>query len=277
MSAMSTTATQPAPTTGRHDNTMPCVIRSEWTKFWSVPSTPWSLITLVVITWGFSVLLSWATASNLEQLPEEERLAFDSTSTSLGGITFGQLVIAVLGVLIISTEYSTGAIRTSLAAVPQRMRLLFGKALIFAVVALVVGIVTSFGAFYLGQAFLASENLDTTLDAPNVLRAVFGGGLYLAGSGMLGFAVGALMRHTAGAITTAVALLFVLPPLSQLLPGDWGDTVSKYLTSNAGSVITVARQTDPDALGPWEGYAVFTLYWVVILAVAAVLMKRRDA
>ena len=136
---------------------------------------------------------------------------------------------------------------------------------------------TSFGAFYLGQAFLASENLDTTLDAPNVLRAVFGGGLYLAGSGMLGFAVGALVRHTAGAITTAVAMLFVLPPLSQLLPGDWGDTVSKYLTSNAGSTVTVARQTDPDALGPWEGYAVFTLYWVVILAVAAVLMRRRDA
>lgn len=274
---MSTTAIQPVPTRGRHDNTMPCVIRSEWTKFWSVLSTPWSLIILVVVTWGFSVLLSWATAADFEQLPEEERLAFDSTSTSLGGISFGQLVIAVLGVLIISTEYSTGAIKTSLAAVPQRMRLLFGKALIFAVVALVVGIVTSFGAFYLGQAFLASENLDTTLDAPHVLRAVFGGGLYLAGSGMLGFAVGALVRHTAGAITTAVALLFVLPPLSQLLPGDWGDTVSKYFTSNAGSVVTVARQTDPDALGPWEGYAVFTLYWVVILAVAAVLMKRRDA
>jgi ABC-2 type transport system permease protein len=274
---MSPTATQPVPTRGRHADTMPCVIRSEWTKFWSVLSTPWSLIILVVVTWGFSVLLSWATAANFDQLPEEEQLAFDSTSTSLGGISFGQLVIAVLGVLVISTEYSTGAIKTSLAAVPQRMRLLFGKALVFAVVALAVGIVTSFGAFYLGQAFLASENLDTTLDAPNVLRAVFGGGIYLAGSGMLGFAVGALVRHTAGAITTAVAMLFVLPPLSQLLPGDWGDTVSKYLTSNAGSTVTVARQTDPDALGPWEGYAVFTLYWVVILAVAAVLMKARDA
>ena len=274
---MSTTAIEPVPTTGRPANTMPCVIRSEWTKFWSVPSTPWSLITLVVVTWGFSVLLSWATASTFEQLPEAERLAFDSTSTSLGGIAFGQLVIAVLGVLVISSEYSTGAIKTSLAAVPQRMRLLFSKALVLAAVALVVGIVTSFGAFYLGQAFLASESLDTTLDAPNVLRAVFGGGLYLAGSGMLGFAVGTLVRHTAGAITTVVALLFVLPPLSQLLPGDWGNTISQYFTSNAGSVVTVARQTDPDALGPWEGYAVFTLYWVVLLAVAAVLMRRRDA
>ncbi len=274
---MSTTATQPAPASVRHDDSMWHVIRSEWTKFWSVRSTMWSLIILVVVTLGFSALFSWGTAASFDELSAEERATFDSTSTSLGGIFFGQLVIAVLGVLIISTEYSTGAIKTSLAAVPQRMRLLFGKALVFAFVAAVVGFVTSFGAFFLGQLLLASEDLETTLSEPNVLRAVIGGGLYLVGSGLFGFAVGALLRHTAGAITVAVGGLFVLPILTQLLPGEWGDTINKYFLANAGFNVMVARQTDPDALGPWEGYFVFTLYWVVILAVAAVLMKRRDA
>ncbi len=273
---MATTVTQPTPTPTRHDDSLWHVIRSEWTKFWSVRSTMWSLLILVVITVGFSALFSWGVASNIDDFTPEERATLDPTSVATGGIAFGQLVIAVLGVLVISTEYSTGAIKTSLAAVPQRMRLLFGKALVFVVVALIVGTITSFAAFFVGQAFLAAEDLDTHLGEEGVLRAVIGGGLYLAASGMFGFAIGALLRHTAGAITAAVAGLFVLPGLTNLLPGDWGDTVQKYFTTNAGQQVLIVRQSG-DVLSPWAGYAVFTAWWVVILAIAAILMKRRDA
>ncbi len=254
------------------------VIRSEWTKLWSVRSTVWTLVLVVVLTIGLGALFTWGTESTWEQVPAEQRVNFDSANTSLGGLFLAQLAIAVLGVMIISTEYSTGGIRTTFTAVPRRLRVLAAKGLVLAVVALVVGLVTSFVAFYVGQAILGLADLQTSLDQPGVLRAVIGGGLYVMGCGLFGFALGALLRHTAGAITIAVALLLIVPPFLALLPGEWGRTVQKLFTSNAGSQITVADTTSiTDLLQPWTGYLVFTLWWVVILAVAAFLLNRRDA
>lgn len=252
------------------------VLRSEWTKLWSVRSTMWTLIILALLVIGFGVLISWGTETSFQQMPADQRASFDSTGTSLTGIVFGQLAVAVLGAMIITSEYSTGGIRTSLTAVPNRLRLLAAKAIVLAVVAWVVGTVVSFVAFFAGQAFLAKADLDTTLSEPGVLRAVLGGGLYLLGSAMFGFALGALLRHTPAAITLAVALLLIVPPFTQLLPGDWGKAIQKYFTSNAGQQIVFVTQPD-NVLSPWAGYAVFTAYWVVILAVAGVLLQRRDA
>ena len=252
------------------------VLRSEWTKFWSVRSTLWTLLIAIGLSIGLGVLFSWGLSTNLDDLNTEERAGLDPTGVSLGGLGFGQLAIAVLGVLIISSEYSTGGIRATLTAVPQRLKVLFAKAFVLLVVALVVGTLVSFVAFFIGQLFWDRVGLASSLDDPDVLRAVLGGGLYVAGCGLFGYAFGVLLRHTAGAITAAVALLLVIPPLTMLLPGAWGDAVAKNFTSNAGQTITTVMPA-PNTLDPWVGYAVFTLQWMVLLAVGAVLMQRRDA
>ena len=253
------------------------VARAEWTKLWSVPSTPWSLLALVVVTAGIGVLASWGTMQALKQNPTAVP-PFDPVNLTLSGLGLGQLAAAVLGALVISTEYSTGGIRSTLTATPRRLEMLDAKAAVFVAVVLVAGLVTSLLSFFVGQPFLR-EQFRVGLGDPGVLRAVVGGALYLAGSGMFGFAFGALLRHTAGSITVAVAVLLVLPPLSQLLPGTAGKTVAHHFTSNAGQAITFSHAVPRGVvtLGPWEGYAWFTLEWIVVLAVAAALLRHRDA
>lgn len=249
------------------------VMHSEFTKLRSVRSTLWTAIAMFVVTVGLSALISWGVSSTIDDMGRE---SFDATALSLAGITFGQLAIAVLGVMVIATEYSTGGIRTTLTAVPQRLKVLGAKAVVFFLVALVLGTLTSLVSFSIGQLFMAREGLEADLGDPGVLRAVLGGGLYLAGSGMFGFALGTALRNTAGGITVAVAGLVVLPIFTNLLPGDWGDAVSRHFTSNAGQQITTVT-TPEGVLSPWYGYFVFTLWWAVILVLGAVLMRRRDA
>jgi ABC-2 type transport system permease protein len=252
------------------------VLRAEWTKLWSVRSTRWTVLATVLVSWGFTTLFAWGETANWSHVDPQERATIDATANSLAGLYFGQLAIAVLGALIITAEYSTGGIRTTLTAVPQRLKVLLAKGVTFAVVALVVGLITSFGAFFIGQAFFSTVGVEAHLGDPGVTRAVIGGGLYILGCGMLGFAVGSLLRHTAGSITTAIGLLFVLPILTNLLPGDWGKKVQEYFFSNPGGQITTIRQ-DPNQLSPWNGYLVFTIEWLVILVIGAILLERRDA
>jgi ABC-2 type transport system permease protein len=260
------------PSTDRFDH----VLRSEWTKFWSVRSTMWTFVALVVVTVGISALLCLAVAANWDDIDAADRAQIEPVSQSLSGIFLGQMAIIVLGALTISAEYSTGGIRTTLTAVPQRLRLLGAKALVLAVIAFVAGLITMIPSFLLGQAVLstADAGIEVSLGDPGVLRAVIGGALYVAACGLLGFALGALLRHTAGAITAAIGLVFILPIVGNFLPGTWGDNVSKVL--NSGGAIMNARQVEGQ-LDPWTGYAVFSLWWVVLLAAAAVLMQRRDA
>ena len=260
------------PATDRFDH----VLRAEWTKFWSVRSTMWTFIALVVVTIGISALICLAVAANWDQTTPTDRATFDPVSVSLAGIFLGQMAIIVLGALVISSEYSTGGIRTTLTAVPQRLRLLFAKALVLAVMAFAAGVVTVFPSFWLGQRVLATADagIEASLGGPHVLRAVLGSAMYLAACGLLGFALGALLRHTAGAITTAIGIVFVLPIVANFLPGTWGDNVGKVL--NAGSAISNTRHVDGQ-FAPWTGYAVFSLWWIVLLALAGVLIRRRDA
>jgi hypothetical protein len=256
-----------APSTTRFDRLM----RAEAIKMFSLRSTGWTLLALLVITVGISILACWGTM----QAPAEEITDLDAVSLTLAGLGFGQLAVAVLGAMTIASEYSTGGIRSTLTAVPSRLSLLGAKAVVFFVVAFVVGALTCVIAFVVGNLFL-HEQYRSGFGDPHVARALFGGALYVAGSGMYGFALGALIRQTAGAITAAVALLFVLPPLSMLLPGDWGDTVTRHFTSNAGQQV-MATIPPGDNLGVWTGFFWFTLEWVVLLVVAAILMRRRDA
>jgi ABC-2 type transport system permease protein len=252
------------------------VIRSEWLKFRSLRS---SYIALAATFAGMVVLgcvFAAETANRWPLMNAARQARFDPTDIALRGYTFAQLVVGVLGVLVVTGEYGTGMIRASLSAAPTRLPVLWAKAIVFAAVTFVVTTISSFVAFFGGQAFLSSQHIQTTLAAPGVFRAVLGCGLYLTAVGLLGVALGWIIRHTAGAIASVFGLLLVLPALGEALPDDLAAKVDKYLPSNAGQQLVSVRPA-ADMLGPWTGFAVFCGYVVVGIVVAVVLLKRRDA
>ncbi len=253
------------------------VVLSEWTKLRTLRSTVLSLLAAVGFLIGFSILVPEVVVHHWPPTDPRDALTFDPVGVSLVGGFFAQLAVGVLGVLIMSGEYATGMIRATLAAVPKRVPVLWAKALVFGVTSLVLTALAAIVAFFIGQAILSSKHIETTFGAPHVARAVLGSALYLAGVGLLGLGLGALLRNTAGAISTLFALLFVVPVVVHFLPASWNDAIAKYLPSNAGQVITNTRHLDPNTLGPWTGLGVFFLYALVALLLAAVALVRRDA
>ena len=258
------------------------VLRSEFTKIRSVRSTYWSLIVLVVITVGISALFSFGHAQSFSQMSPfaqvHQRAQFISqaTETSLFGLILGQLVIAVLGALTITSEYSTGMIAASLSVMPRRGVLFTAKAVVFGAIALVTGLVTSFASYFVGQAILSTQHINSTIGQPGVLRAVIGGGLFLAVCGLLSFGLGAILRHTAGAITAAIGLLFVLFILSGFLPTNWAVHIDKWIPFNAGGAIW-ENVSGTSMFSPWTGFAVMCGYAAIALAAGLILFRRRDA
>jgi ABC-type transport system involved in multi-copper enzyme maturation permease subunit len=251
-------------------------LRSEFTNIRSVRSTYWTLLALIVVTVGIGALACVAAASR----PGDVRGPFfDPTQHSLVGLILGQLIIVVLGALTVTSEYSTGMIRTSLTVQPRRGTVLAAKGVVFTVVALVTGLVASFLSFFIGQAILSGKHLNASLGDPGVLRAVIGGGLFLAVCGMLAFGLGTLLRHTAAAISAGIGLLFVLFVLVNFLPSSWQDHVDKWVPFNAGSQIwsTVSQPGSPHMFAPWTGFAVFTAYAVIAIIAGAVTFLKRDA
>ena len=190
----------------------------------------------------------------------------------------GQLVIVVLGALVLTAEYSTGMIRTSLIAMPRRIVLYVAKAVAFAAVALAVSLATAFTAFFLGQSLLARTHHSATLAGYDVLRAVIGIALYITLCGLFAFAAAAIIRNTAATITAMIGLLFVIPTLVNLLPHGWGNDLVRWLPSSAGRAIsaTVGGQ-DPHLFSPWGQFAVFAVYTAVLLVVGGILFRKRDA
>jgi len=258
------------------------VLRSELTKLRSLRSTYWTLAALIVICVGIGALFCFGQAQNLHSLHgaayarEAAHAKQHAVAISLFGLLLGQLVIVVLGALTITSEHSTGMIRTSLASVPRRAMLYTAKAVVFTAVALVVGLVTSFASFFAGQAILSSEHVNAALSQPGVLRAVIGGGLFLAACGLLAYGIGAILRHTAGAITTSIALLFVVYILSGFLPSNWADHIDRWIPFNAGGAIW--EQVSANRMfTPWTGFAVFCAYAAVALGAGLYLFRKRNA
>jgi ABC-2 type transport system permease protein len=251
------------------------VLRSEWTKLRSLRSTFYSLLAAVLITVGLGTAFSAATAAHWARTSPGERAGFDPTATSLSGTFLAQLAIGVLGVMMISGEYSTGMIRASMTAVPRRVPVLWAKVVVFAVATFLLALVAEVLAFVLGQHFLATKGIAASFSDPGVIRAVAGAALYLTVVGLLGLGLGAVLRSTAGAISTLFGLLLVLPILVHFLPSNWGDHISKYLPGTAGQSLWTVRP-DPAALSPWAGFVVFALYAVVALVAGALLLRRRD-
>jgi len=246
----------------------------EWIKFWSLRSTFNTLAITVVLLIGFGSLI--AGIINSGNGPESSDFG-DPTSISLSGVTFAALAMATLGVLMSAGEYATGTIRATLAAVPARLPVLWAKVVAFAGGTFGFMLVAVAGAFLAGQAILSSRGLPTaSLGDSGVLRAVIGSAGYLTGAGLIGLAVGAVLRNTAGSITTVVGALFLLPGIFQLLPQSWNDNVGPYLPSNAANSFMSVTSTAGN-LSTWSGLAVFAGYVAVLLIAAAGLLKRRDA
>jgi ABC-2 type transport system permease protein len=251
------------------------VIRSEWTKLRTLPSSAWSLLAAAVLIVGFGALYSGVRVTRPPRDPAAIA-SFDPTAVSLSGLQLAQLAIGVLGALLITGEYATGTIRTSFAAVPRRLPVLWGKAIGYALAVLALCVPATFAAFLVGQSILSSEHLDTTLSQPGAARAVLGGALYLAAVGLLGLGLGALLRSTAAAVGALFGLLFAPQILVGFLPSTWSDHIYGYLPAPAGIAVTNLRP-DPISLAPWTGFGVFCLYTAILLALAAWRLRRQDA
>jgi ABC-2 type transport system permease protein len=267
-------ATRPAGAAGQRV-TQARVVRSEWTKLRSVPSTAWSLLAAAVLIVGVGALYSLLRVTR----PPDDPAAvagFDPTAVSLTGVQLAQLATGVLGVLLVAGEYATGTIRVSLAAVPRRLPVLWGKAIVFALTTLVLCLPATLAAFLVGQSILEAERLDISLGHPGVARAVFGSALLLGAVGLLGLGLGALLRSTAGAVSALFGLLFGPQLLTGLLPAGWSDTLYPYLPVPAGAAVANV-QPDSAALAPWTGFGLFCLYTAFVLALAAWRLRHRDA
>ena len=248
------------------------IVRSEFCKLRSVRSTLWALLATVV----FNIALAALGAIFLPgALSSDEKATVDMIRLSLAGIHLSQITLGVLGVLVITSEYRTGLIRATISAVPQRRLLLGGKAIVFAAAALVIGIASSFAAYFVFQAFLSDNALRSSISDPGVLRAVTGGGLYLTVLGLLGLGLGAIIRSSAGAIAALFGLLFVPPLLLQLLPRSWQTTIGPYTPMEAGSQIFIVHP-HAASLGAWTGFGLFCLYAAVALAIGVLLINHRD-
>ena len=256
------------------------VIVSEWIKIRSLRSTVYTLLATVVVVVGFgavAALTSTGAITTGDGGPDGADFGTDPVAISLTGVMLAQLLIGVLGVLVITADYSTGMIRSTFSAVPKRLPVLWAKAGVLAVVTGTPMLVAVFAAFFTGQAILSGDGTGVALSDPGVLRAVLGSVGFLAGVALLGLAIGAIVRNTAGAIGALVAILLLLPGLLGLvLPNGWGDTVVSYLPSNAAAAFTTVNP-EPDLLSSGAGLAVFAGYLVVLFGVAAVLLVRRDA
>jgi ABC-type transport system involved in multi-copper enzyme maturation permease subunit len=228
---------------------------------------------------GFGTLLTAAYVRHYTSLTPAGRAAFDPAAYSLSGFFLAQLAIGVLGVVVITSEYATGSIRSTLAAAPQRATVLAAKAAVFGAVAAATGIVSSFAAFFTGQIILARKGIEAHIGDAGALRSVLGAGLYLAILGLLALGLGTMIRRTAGAIAAVIGLVLILPVLVQGLPSSWQNTITRYLPSTAGQAIIGPTKFTPPGhlLSPWTGFGLFCAYAAAALIAGAILLNRRDA
>jgi hypothetical protein len=251
------------------------VIRSEWTKLRTQPSAWWTTAAAVVLVVGFGVGYSLLRVARPPH-GASAIASFDPASISLSGVQLAQIAVGVLGVLLITGEYATGLIRTTFAAVPRRLPVLWAKAALLAVTVTAVSLPAAFAAFTGGQSILARQHLSVALSQPGVPRAVVGSALYLAAIALLGLGLGAGLRNAAGGIAALFGLLYGLPLAAGFLPAGMAADVSKFLPANAGQAVT-AVQPDSSLLQPWTGFGVLCGYAAVLLAISAARMRRGDA
>jgi ABC-2 type transport system permease protein len=253
------------------------VALSEWTKFVSLRSTLWSLGVGILLTILFPILFALVTETHWAHMSAHDRANRHPLDIALAGVNIAQLAIAVLGVLVITGEYSTGMIRSTLIAVPKRLPVLWAKIAVYATVSFVLLVPSVIIAFFASQEILAGHHiLQISFSAPGVARAVIGGAVYVTLVGIFALGIGAILRNTAGGIATFVGIFFVIPPLMDVLPTSWNNAISQYLPSNAGRQL-FALNHGAHTLTPLAGGLLMVAYCAAVVAVAAVLLVRRDA
>ncbi|WP_405797494.1 ABC transporter permease [Streptomyces sp. NBC_01506] len=268
---MSTVDIRRTATAARSGVTPVRVLRSEWHKFWTLRSTWVTLSAASVLVLGTGLVMSVG--------HEPDGGGFggvgDPVVLTLLGIQFGQIILTVLGVLFSAGEYSTGMIRASLTAVPRRLPVLWAKTAVFAAVTLVVGLITFFATFLLGQVFLADTDMSASLTDPGVARAVAGTAVALTLLGVLGLGLGALLRSVPGAIGAFFVGVVILPEVLSSVPSDAVNNAVRYFPARAAESLGAVRQIDG---GLSDGMALLTLcLWAAAaLGAAGWLLKRRD-
>jgi ABC-2 type transport system permease protein len=287
------------------------VIASEFTKLRSVRSTYWTIIALVVVSVGIAAIVGFGIASNIHNQPWNKAGTDATQSVLIPFFELGQLIIAVLGAMAITSEYSTGMIRTSLTAMPRRGTVYLGKLIVLTSVTLVVSLVTSFVAYWVGQAALSGSGVATSLfhtttipasvnmspgpngpgnnpnytfvgtdviTAGHVFTAVFGSALFVTVVALIAFGLGAIIRHTAGAITSAIGLMFVLSIIIQILPDTWRWDIMRFFPDAAGRVISVTiGQGNQHLWSAWPQFLVTVIWAVVLVGIGGYLFRKRDA
>ena len=288
------------------------VIASEFTKLRSVRSTYWTIAALIVISVGIAAIAGFGIASSLHNNPQN-KAGLDATQASLiAFFELGQLIIAVIGAMSITSEYSTGMIRTSMTAMPRRGTVYLGKLIVLTTVTLVVSLVTSFVAFFVGQATLSGSGLSASLfhsttvpanaimhppaggpgngppvvtfqgtdviTSGHVLTAVIGTALFVTVVALIAFGLGAIIRHTAGAITSTIGLLFVLSIIIQILPSNWRWDIMRFFPDAAGRVLSVTvGPTNIHLWSTWPQFLVTVIWAAVLVGAGGYLFRKRDA
>jgi len=251
------------------------VLRSEWTKLYSLRSTRYALLVTAVLTVGLGLIASAITVSRWSTMSLADKATFDPLNTSLLGVRFGVLAIGVLGVLLITGEYTTGMIRSTMTAVPTRLPVLWAKIGVYGLVALVITIPAAVIAFFAGQAILSGQHIEIAFSHAGVPAAVLGAAGYLTLVGLFAMGLGAILRNTAAGIATFAAIMFVIPPLITILPSSIADSITPYLPSNAGEAMMEIGH-HANTLSPGAGLAVLAAEVVAVIAAAALLLNRRD-
>jgi ABC-type transport system involved in multi-copper enzyme maturation permease subunit len=253
------------------------VVRSEWTKLWTLRSTRWSLLAAVIAQAALGILIAAVQMNRWTHLSVHDRATFDSIDSGVGGYHLAQLAIGVLGVMIISGEYSTGMIRSTFMAVPKRLPVLWAKIGVFSAVTFVLMLVSTVVSFFVVQAIVTQHHVQHSIGDPHALRAVIGTALFLMVLGILATGIGGLIRNTAGGIAFFVFLLFVLPGITAILPASTSNAINPYLPLNAGFTVTTSTFENSHHLSPWGGFALFCGYAAVAVGAAAIGLLRRDA
>lgn len=284
MTAITPAAEHPSQRTRPTSLTFGGVLRSEWIKLRSLRSTIWSYAIVIAISLGMALIMSLSMVNGMNggadaaSAPADQQARY-VVESSVFGVYFGQLVAAVLGVLVISGEHTTGMIRSTLAAVPKRLPALAAKAVVLFVATFLVGLVATVGAFFLSSAVFAGIDVTAGLAEPGVFLPLLGGALYLALVAVFALGVGTMLRSSAGGIAAVLGLLMLVPTVLQMIPAEWARDLIPYLISSAGMGVftsTTAVAT-AEEFGVWLNLLI-VLGWVgTSIAGAAVLLKRRDA
>jgi hypothetical protein len=259
-------------------NSFPATIRSEALKFRSVRSTVIGLVVTFVLTVGLGALVCTAVAHANSHSGPGPRTFANPIQVSMVGSYLANFALGVIGAIFITAEYATGSIRTTLAAVPKRTRLILAKVVVLFLAVVVVAEASTFSAFLVGQAILKSTGTSASLSNSTALRAVLLTGLFMTFLSVIGFSLGLLLRQTAGAISVFVGLLLVLPLITNFLPASWQNHILKFEPMSLGRSLAGLENIRSNALfTPWVAFFILIAYVVVLLGSGIALMERRDA